>query len=260
MPSLAENVIATGTENRPPMLEKGCYDIWQSRMLLYIVEKEHGEMLLDSMFLGPFEFKEITIPANAKTGRKAKHEYQEPRGGSLSNLKIPCNIEHVHVGKAYIYLNSPINITTRMQYNWIMRKQLEPREDPDSLRGISNFTGRVRRMHIFVGNFTYVSDFVIVEDISSAIDPRLSQVILGTPFVEISNMTHDLSLEIVKFTNVAKEIAYKMSYKIEQFNLLSDLEKKHTQSVYFRNDEDKKRGVDYVMNKVIFDKEKPKSS
>ncbi|GJV75414.1 hypothetical protein Tco_1506998 [Tanacetum coccineum] len=74
MPSLAENVIATRAENRPPMLEKGYYDTWQSRILLYIMEKEHGEMLLDLMFSGPFEFKEITIPTNAGTGREAEHE------------------------------------------------------------------------------------------------------------------------------------------------------------------------------------------
>ncbi|GJW53337.1 hypothetical protein Tco_0097422 [Tanacetum coccineum] len=97
----------------------------------------------------------------------------------------------------------------------IMRKQLELGEDPEGIRGISNFTRRIRGMHIFVGNFTYVSDFMIVEDISSIIDPRLWQVVLGRPFVEISNMTHDLTLGIV------------------------------------RNDEDKRRGVDCVMNKIL---------
>ncbi|GJS66266.1 hypothetical protein Tco_0680830 [Tanacetum coccineum] len=132
-------------------------------------------------------------------------------GGSPLNLKIPCKIGHVHVGKAYIDLNSPINIMTRMQYNWIMRKHLEPKEDPESLRGIRNFTGRVRGMHIFVENFTYVSDFVVVEDIGLAISPRLSQ----------------------------------------QWDSLSDIEKKHTQSIYFRNEEDKRRGVDYVMDKIL---------
>ncbi|GJX63348.1 hypothetical protein Tco_0296248 [Tanacetum coccineum] len=171
-------------------------------------------------------------------------------GGSPSNLKIPCNIGHLHVGKAYIDLNSPINIMTRMQYNWIMRRQLEPREDPKSLREISYFIGRVRGMHVFVGNFTYVSDFVIVEDISLVIDPRLSQVVLGKPFVELSNMTYDLSLGIVKFINGANELAYKMPHKIEQFNSLTDMEKDHTQSVYFRNEEDKRR-VDYVVNKIL---------
>ncbi|GJT38569.1 hypothetical protein Tco_0938434 [Tanacetum coccineum] len=125
------------------------------------------------------------------------------------------------------------------------------KEDPEGIRGTSNFTGRIRGMHIFLGNFTYILDFMIVEDISSIIDPRLSQVVLGKPFVEISNMTHDLSLGIVKFTNGTDEIAYKMPHKIEQFNSLSDLEKEHTKSVYFRNEEDKRKGVDYVMNKIL---------
>ncbi|GJU74172.1 retrotransposon ORF1 [Tanacetum coccineum] len=146
-------------------------------------------------------------------------------GGCPSNLKIPCNIGHVHVEKAYIDLNSPINVMSHMQFNWFMRKQLEPREDPNGIRGVSNFTGRVKGMHIFVGNFSYVLDFMIVEDISSIIDPR--------------------------FTNGIDEIAYKMPHKIEQFNSLSDLEKVHTKLVYFRNEEDKRRGVDYVMSKIL---------
>ncbi|GJR50322.1 putative reverse transcriptase domain-containing protein [Tanacetum coccineum] len=111
-------------------------------------------------------------------------------------------------------------------------------------------------MHIFVGNFNYVSDFMIIKDISSIIDPRLSQVVLGKPFVEISNMTHDLSLGIVKFANGTDEIAYKMPHKTEQFNLLTDLEKEHTKSIYFRNKKDKRRGVEYVINKILwFNKE-----
>ncbi|GJX07735.1 hypothetical protein Tco_0195667 [Tanacetum coccineum] len=71
----------------------------------------------------------------------------------------------------------------------IMRSKLDPREDAN--RGVSNFIGRIKGMHVFIGNFTYVIDFMIVEDISSFIDPRLSQVVLGRPFVEMSNMTHD---------------------------------------------------------------------
>ncbi|GJY56772.1 hypothetical protein Tco_0455887 [Tanacetum coccineum] len=102
-------------------------------------------------------------------------------GGCPSNLKVPCNIGHVHVEKAYINLNSLLNIMTRMMYNWIMRRKLDPRENSD--RGISNFTGRIKGMHVFIGNFTYVKDFMIVEDISSIIDPRLSQVVLGKPFI-----------------------------------------------------------------------------
>ncbi|GJU59273.1 hypothetical protein Tco_1237039 [Tanacetum coccineum] len=132
--------------------------------------------------------------------------------GCPSNLKIPCNIGHVHVENAYFDLDSHLNIMTRMVYNWIMRRKLNPRENSD--RGIFNFTGRIKGMHVFVENFTYVTDFMIIEDMSSIIDPRLSQV-------------------------------------IEQYTSLSDLEKEHTKLVYLRNEEDKKRGVEYVMSKIL---------
>ncbi|GKD91216.1 hypothetical protein Tco_1366723 [Tanacetum coccineum] len=176
------------------------------------------------------EREENDEPENTNTNHPHHLIHQsyssQKKFGCPSNLNIPCNIRHVHVKKAYIDLNSPLNVMTRMLYNWIMRKQLEPREDPEGFRGIRNFTGRIKGMHIFVGNFTYVSDFMIVEDISSIIDPRL-------------------------FMNGIDEIAYKMPHKIEQYNSLSDLEKEHAKSVYFRNEEDKRRGVDYVMSKIL---------
>ncbi|GJW52899.1 MAK10-like protein [Tanacetum coccineum] len=117
--------------------------------------------------------------------------------GCPSNLKIPCNIRHVHVEKAYIDLNSPLNIMTRMMYNWIMRRKLDPRENSD--RGVSNFMRRIKGMHVFVRNSTYATDFMIVEHISLIIDPRLSKVVLRKPFVEIYNMTHDPPEGVVIF-------------------------------------------------------------
>nr|GEU39327.1 MAK10-like protein [Tanacetum cinerariifolium] len=128
--------------------------------------------------------------------------------GRSSNLKVPCNIRHVHIEKAYIDLNSPLYIMTRMVYNWIMRRKLDPRENTNG--GLKNFTGRIKGMHIFVGNFTYIIDFMIVEDISSIIDPRLSKVVLGKPIVEISDMTHDPPEGVVRFRNKTDEITYKM--------------------------------------------------
>ncbi|GJV38240.1 hypothetical protein Tco_1410717 [Tanacetum coccineum] len=136
-----------------------------------------------------------------------------------------------------------------MMYNWIMRRKLDPRENANG--GVSNFTGRIKGMHVFVGNFTYIVDFMIIQDISSIIVPKLSKVVLGKPFVETSNMTHDPPEGVVRFTNGNNEVAYKMPHKIEQYDSLSNLEKEHTKSVYLRNEEDKRRGVEYVMSKIL---------
>ncbi|GJS57646.1 hypothetical protein Tco_0652430 [Tanacetum coccineum] len=94
-------------------------------------------------------------------------------------------------------------------------------------------------------------DFKIVDDISSIIDLRLSQVVLGGAFVEISNMTHDPPKSVVRFINGVDEVVYKMPHKIEQYDSFLDLKKEHTKSVYLRNKEDKKRGVEYVMSKIL---------
>nr|GEU68315.1 MAK10-like protein [Tanacetum cinerariifolium] len=61
-----------------------------------------------------------------------------------------------------------------------------------------------------LGKFTYITDFMIFEDISSIIDPRLSQVVLGNPFVDISNMTHDPPERVVSeeefFTDAGDDV------------------------------------------------------
>ncbi|GKB06076.1 hypothetical protein Tco_0834309 [Tanacetum coccineum] len=132
-----------------------------------------------------------------------------------------------------------------------MTTRLAPRKNPKNPSGLNNFTGRVKGMHIFVGNFTYVSDFMIIEDISSVIDPRVSHVVLGKPFVELFGMIYDSSLGVVRLTNGNEEIAYKMPHKKEQYDSLSNDEKENMKSVYLRNDEDKKKGVEYVMSKIL---------
>ncbi|GJT84641.1 hypothetical protein Tco_1066358 [Tanacetum coccineum] len=53
MATMAENVIAAGSENCPPMLKKGMYDSWKTRIILYIQGNENGEMLIDSIKNGP---------------------------------------------------------------------------------------------------------------------------------------------------------------------------------------------------------------
>ncbi|GKB37037.1 hypothetical protein Tco_0881979, partial [Tanacetum coccineum] len=61
MATMVENIITVGSENRPSMLEKGMYDRWKTRIILYIRGKEKGEMLKDSIDNGPFQLKpEIT--------------------------------------------------------------------------------------------------------------------------------------------------------------------------------------------------------
>ncbi|GJY96796.1 putative reverse transcriptase domain-containing protein [Tanacetum coccineum] len=51
--TLAEYMILSGTDNRPPMLDKDLYDSWKIRMELYMQNREHGRMILESVENGP---------------------------------------------------------------------------------------------------------------------------------------------------------------------------------------------------------------
>nr|GFA66084.1 hypothetical protein [Tanacetum cinerariifolium] len=53
MSSLADKAILSGADNRPPMLEKDMYDSWRSRMELYMLNRQHGRMILESVEHGP---------------------------------------------------------------------------------------------------------------------------------------------------------------------------------------------------------------
>nr|GEV09488.1 reverse transcriptase domain-containing protein [Tanacetum cinerariifolium] len=51
--TLADKAILSGAENRPPILEKDMYDSWKSRMELYMMNRQHGQMILESIVNGP---------------------------------------------------------------------------------------------------------------------------------------------------------------------------------------------------------------
>ncbi|GKF31682.1 hypothetical protein Tco_0101480 [Tanacetum coccineum] len=52
-------MILSGADNRPPMLDKGMdlYDSWKSKMELYMQNREHGRMILESVEHGPLRTK-----------------------------------------------------------------------------------------------------------------------------------------------------------------------------------------------------------
>ncbi|GJU19566.1 hypothetical protein Tco_1152908 [Tanacetum coccineum] len=51
--------------------------------------------------------------------------------------------------------------------------------------------------------------------------------------------------------NGNEEIAYKIPHKIEQYDSLPNDEKGNMKSVYLWNDKDKKKGVEYIMSKIL---------
>ncbi|GKA25300.1 hypothetical protein Tco_0711409 [Tanacetum coccineum] len=47
MATLTDKAILSGADNRPPMLEKDMYDSWKIIMELYMMNRQHGRMILE---------------------------------------------------------------------------------------------------------------------------------------------------------------------------------------------------------------------
>nr|GEU37741.1 hypothetical protein [Tanacetum cinerariifolium] len=61
MATLADKAILSSADNRPPMLEKEMYDSWKSRMELYMLNRQHGRMIHESVKNADYDIKATNI-------------------------------------------------------------------------------------------------------------------------------------------------------------------------------------------------------
>ncbi|GKB54538.1 hypothetical protein Tco_0905291 [Tanacetum coccineum] len=139
------------------------------------------------------------------------------RTGNVNNVKFSCMIGQFNKEQAYLDLESPINIMSRLHYNWIMSNRLEPRRKPSNPKKNCNFVGRVKGLRVFVGNFTYECDFMVLEDTTSVIDHYLGSVVFGKPFVEATELVHNKEEGTIVFERDKERIIFKMPHKMDMF-------------------------------------------
>jgi hypothetical protein len=213
-------------------------------------EEEIDPKLNDYFNLYPTK-EEIAYYNNLIDNPRSPFTIIEPKikRGDPKNAKIPCMIGYRHISNAYIDFKSPINIMSSTVYNDIEKTRLEPRRDPKYPGGVCNFVGRVKGLHVFVGNFTFVTDFMIVEDLANVIDCRLSNVVFGKPFVEESKLEYDEVEGTIRFTSSTDSITYRMPNRMNEFRFISRFDKDNVGAFEDINEKDKKKGMDYVWEK-----------
>ncbi|GJR55114.1 hypothetical protein Tco_1405635 [Tanacetum coccineum] len=99
-----------------------------------------------------------------------------------------------------------------------MNKGLELRHKPSNPSKNNNFVGRVRGLKVFVGNFTYKCNFMILEDTTSIIDHHLGEVVFEKPFVRKTGLVYNSEEGTVTFEKDNEKITFKMPHKMEAFN------------------------------------------
>ncbi|GKC67354.1 hypothetical protein Tco_1099952 [Tanacetum coccineum] len=90
MTTLADKTILSGADNHPPMLEKDMYDYWKSRMELYMMNRQHGRMILESVENGPLIWP--TIEENGLTRPKKYSELS-----ATEAIQADCDIKETNI-------------------------------------------------------------------------------------------------------------------------------------------------------------------
>ncbi|GJZ52680.1 hypothetical protein Tco_0607195 [Tanacetum coccineum] len=103
---------------------------------------------------------------------------------------------------AYLDPFLPMNIISRKAYNIIMVKGLEGTG--------KNLVAIVKDVYVFVGNFTYITDFVVLEDIGEFIMSDMAEVLMGEPFRKITKLKCDVAKGLVSFTKIFDTYIYRM--------------------------------------------------
>nr|GFC46996.1 hypothetical protein [Tanacetum cinerariifolium] len=90
MVSLTDKAILSGAENHPLMLEKDMYDSWRSRMELYMLNRQHGRMILKSVEHGPLLWPSVT-----EDGVTRLKKYSEL--SSAEAIQADCNVKATNI-------------------------------------------------------------------------------------------------------------------------------------------------------------------
>nr|GEW55790.1 hypothetical protein [Tanacetum cinerariifolium] len=90
MTTLADKAVLLGADNRPPMLEKDMYDSWKSRMKLYMMNRKHGRMILESIENGP-----LLWPSIEENGVTRPKKYSELSATEV--IQADCDVKATNI-------------------------------------------------------------------------------------------------------------------------------------------------------------------
>nr|GEU94793.1 hypothetical protein [Tanacetum cinerariifolium] len=90
MTSLADKAILSSADNRPPILEKDMYDSWNSRMELYMLNRQHARMILESVENG-----HLLWPTVEEDGVTMLKKYFELSAAEA--IQADCNVKATNI-------------------------------------------------------------------------------------------------------------------------------------------------------------------
>nr|GEV23903.1 hypothetical protein [Tanacetum cinerariifolium] len=181
MTGLADKAILSGADNCPPMLEKGMYDSWKSRMELYMLNRQHGRMIFKSVEHGP-----LLWPTVEEDGVTRQKKYSEL--SIAEAIQADCDVKATNI----ILQGLPLEVYALVSTHKVAKELWERIQM--LMQGMS-LTKQERECKLYVefDKFVYQKGESLLNDISSTVNHNAYMASSSAPQIDYALMIHHSS-------------------------------------------------------------------
>ncbi|GKE93442.1 hypothetical protein Tco_1574537 [Tanacetum coccineum] len=157
------------------------------------------------------------------------------------NLKFSCMIgfEFTHTNFFPLLY---VNVMSKKFYNSIMKDKMVYKGD--------NVVGALMNVPIFVGTFSVITDFAVLEDMDAYSDEGMGDVIFGEPFLREVGIKTKRFEGIITLYNGDNEVTYQMVRSHLRFKCHTNEQCNKIPPLLKVSEEDKKNGISHVYQKL----------
>ncbi|GJY91664.1 hypothetical protein Tco_0507446 [Tanacetum coccineum] len=180
---------------------------------------ESDDEAIDTPLVSPFSYSNNALDDDEVLNELIEYE----NTGTLCRERIINSLDEddlafecmIGFRKFTAYLDPllPMNTISHKAYNTIMVKGLEGTR--------KNIVAVVKDVYVFVGSFTYITNFVVLEDIGEFIVSDMAEFLMGRPFRRNTKLKYDVAKGLVSFTKIFDTNTYKMTRiisRLKNFN------------------------------------------
>nr|GFC21383.1 hypothetical protein [Tanacetum cinerariifolium] len=133
MTTLADKAILLSADKRTPMLEKDMSNFWKSKMELYMMNRQHGIMILESVENGPLIWP--SIEENGVTRPKKYFELS-----ATETIQADCDVEETNIMQGTLGNNSTSHARNLID---------------ETGKGVDLHTTNVDQLHAYLGQHEF---------------------------------------------------------------------------------------------------------
>ncbi|GJV36304.1 hypothetical protein Tco_1408781 [Tanacetum coccineum] len=131
---------------------------------------------------------------------------------------------------------------SRAAYNSIIKREL--------VYTGNNIVGKAKNLQVFIRCHSFLTDFIILENVNEFVEKGLAEVIFGKPFKEKIGLKEDISKGIIWFKIGDDKIIFNMPRAEKRLSKLTTEQQNLMSPILKISDEDKANGISHPYQKI----------